>query len=174
MAKVQFNTTMGEIVVELDEEKAPLSTRNVLDYAKAGHYHGTVFHRVIDGFMVQGGGYDEDLKKKPTQRPVKNEAPNGLKNVRGAFAMARTPEIDSATSQFFINVVDNPFLDHKDETPEGYGYAVVGKVVAGMDVVDKIRAVETGPKGSFAKDCPQEAIKIESAVVLEDLKPAGD
>ncbi|MCB0545900.1 MAG: peptidylprolyl isomerase, partial [Saprospiraceae bacterium] len=122
--KVKLETTLGDIVMELDEEKAPVSCKNVLEYVDAGHYAGTVFHRVINGFMIQGGGYDETLQKKPTKPAIKNEATNGLKNVRGSVAMARTPDIDSATSQFFINVVDNDFLDHRDETPEGYGYAV--------------------------------------------------
>ena len=168
MAKVKFNTSMGEIVVELDEKAAPISSKNVLEYAKDRHYDGTVFHRVIDGFMIQGGGYDEELKKRPTRPPIKNEAANGLKNVRGSFAIARTPDLDSATSQFFINVVDNPFLDHRDDTPEGYGYAVAGNVVEGMAVVDKIKEVPTGAKGSFQKDCPLETIKIETAVIVED------
>jgi peptidyl-prolyl cis-trans isomerase B (cyclophilin B) len=168
MPKVKFTTTMGDIVIELDEEKAPISTKNVLDYVNDKHYEGTVFHRVINGFMIQGGGYDESLKKKPTKPPIENEAKNGLKNVRGAVAMARTPEISSATSQFYINVVDNPFLDHKDETPEGFGYAVFGKVDEGMDIVDKIKEVETGSKGPFAKDCPLEVIKIEAATVVDE------
>jgi peptidyl-prolyl cis-trans isomerase B (cyclophilin B) len=168
MAKVRLKTTKGDIVFELDEEKAPISSRNVLEYVKAGHYEGTVFHRVIDGFVVQGGGYDEELQKKPTRPPIKNEAANGLKNLRGTVAMARTPDLESATSQFYINLVDNEFLDHRDDTPEGYGYAVFGKVVEGMDVVDKIRAVATGASGPFAKDCPQETIKIESATIEDD------
>jgi len=168
MRKVKFTTTMGEIVMELDDEKAPVSTENMIEYIKAEHYEGLLFHRVIDGFMIQGGGYDKDLKKRPPKDPIKNEADNGLKNVRGAVAMARTPEVGSATSQFFINVVDNPFLDHKDETPEGFGYAVFGKVSDGMDVVDKIKSVKTGPKGPFSKDCPLEDIVIEKAEVLED------
>jgi peptidyl-prolyl cis-trans isomerase B (cyclophilin B) len=118
--------------------------------------------------MIQGGGYDKELKKRKVKEPIKNEAKNGLKNVTGSVAMARTPDIDSATSQFFINVVDNPFLDHKDETPEGYGYAVFGKVVEGMETVEKIKAVETGAKGPFAKDCPAEDIEITNAEVVKE------
>lgn len=167
MKKVKFTTTLGEIVLELNDEKAPISTQNMIEYAEAGHYAGTVFHRVIDGFMIQGGGYDGDLKKKPTRPPIENEATNGLSNERGTVAMARTPEIKSATSQFFVNVVDNSFLDHKDDTPENYGYAVVGRVVEGLDIVDKIKNVETGEKGPFAKDCPLEDVVIESAEVVE-------
>ena len=167
MRKVKFTTTMGEIVLELDDEKAPVSTQNMIDYIEAEHYAGTVFHRVIDGFMIQGGGYDRDLKKKPTRPPIKNEATNELSNVRGTVAMARTPDIESATSQFFVNVVDNTFLDHKDDSPENYGYAVFGKVAEGMDVVDKIKGVETGERGPFAKDCPLEDVLIESAAVVE-------
>ena len=166
MRKVKLTTRLGEIVLELDDEKAPISTKNMVEYVEAGHYDGLLFHRVIDGFMVQGGGYDTELKKRSVRDPIENEAANGLKNVRASVAMARTPDINSATSQFFINVVDNPFLDHKDESAEGFGYAVIGTVVEGMDVVDKIRAVETGPKGPFAKDCPQEDILIDKAEVL--------
>ncbi|MCB9555164.1 MAG: peptidyl-prolyl cis-trans isomerase [Deltaproteobacteria bacterium] len=168
MPKIVLETTKGKITLELDAEKAPISTQNVLDYVNAQHYDGTVFHRVIDGFMIQGGGYDEELKKRPTRAPIKNEANNGLKNVRGSVAMARTPDPDSATSQFFINVVDNAFLDFKDETPEGWGYCVFGHVIEGMDVVDAIKAVETGAHGPFSKDCPQEPVRIESASVLEE------
>lgn len=167
MRKVKFTTTLGEIVIELDDEKAPISTQNMIEYIEAEHYNGLLFHRVIDGFMVQGGGYDNELKKRTTRDPIENEGKNGLKNVKGSVAMARTPDINSATSQFFVNVVDNPFLDHKDETPEGYGYAVIGKVVEGMETVDKIRAVKTGAKGPFSKDCPLEDIAIEKAEVLE-------
>lgn len=168
MRRVKFNTTLGSIEMELDDEKAPVSTKNMIDYIESEHYAGTVFHRVIDGFMVQGGGYDQDLKKKPTQPPIENEATNGLSNLRGAVAMARTPDVGSATSQFFINVVDNTFLDHKDESPENYGYAVFGRVVEeSMEIVDKIKDVETGERGPFAKDCPLEHVVIESAEVLE-------
>jgi peptidyl-prolyl cis-trans isomerase B (cyclophilin B) len=163
MAKVMLHTTLGDITIELDEEKAPVSTKNFLEYVDAKHYDGTLFHRVINGFMIQGGGYDTECKKKPTRPPISNEADNGLKNERGSVAMARTSDVSSATSQFFINVVDNPFLDHREKTPEGYGYAVVGKVVEGMDIVDKIKEVPTGPKGSFTKDCPLTDVLIISA-----------
>lgn len=167
MRKVKFTTTLGEIVLELDDEKAPISTQNMIEYIESGHYDGLLFHRIIDGFMVQGGGYDHELKKRKGRSPIENEAKNGLKNVKGAVAMARTPDIGSATSQFFINVVDNPFLDHKDETPEGYGYAVFGKVIEGEETVDKIRQAKTGAKGPFSKDCPVEDIVIEKAEVLD-------
>ncbi len=162
MTKVTLETTMGQITFELDEEKAPKSVQNFLEYVDSKHYEGTVFHRVIDGFMIQGGGYDRELKKKPTRPGVEIEADNGLPNVRGSVAMARSSDPNSATAQFFINVVDNPFLDHKDKTPEGWGYAVFGKVVEGMDVVDKIKAVPTGARGSFTKDCPLEDVVILS------------
>lgn len=164
--KVLLSTSLGEITMELDEENAPISSQNFLEYVKDGHYAGTLFHRVIDGFMIQGGGYDQNLKKKPTKQPIENEATNGLKNIRGSVAMARTPDIGSATSQFFINIVDNDFLDHRDTSPENYGYAVFGKVVEGMDVVDQIKDVETSAKGPFSKDCPKEDVVIESAKIL--------
>ena len=167
MAKVRLHTTLGDITIELNEEKSPLSTKNFLEYVEAKHYDGTLFHRVINGFMIQGGGYDTEYKKKPTRPPIANEADNGLKNERGSVAMARTSDVSSATSQFFINVVDNPFLDHKEKTPEGYGYAVVGKVLEGMDVVDKIKETPTGAKGSFAKDCPLTDVLIISAEKAE-------
>jgi cyclophilin family peptidyl-prolyl cis-trans isomerase len=167
MSKVLIKTTLGEITVELDEEKAPISVQNFLQYVDAGHYAGTVFHRVIDGFMVQGGGYDLEFNKKPTQPPIENEAHNGLTNDRGTLAMARTSEVNSATAQFFVNVADNVFLNHKAKTPEGYGYAVFGRVVEGMDVVDKIKGLATGAKGPFAKDCPLEDVVIESATRVE-------
>jgi cyclophilin family peptidyl-prolyl cis-trans isomerase len=165
MVKTRLETTMGVIVFELDEEKAPISCRNFLEYVDAKHYDGTLFHRVIDGFMIQGGGYDKELKKKPTRPPIENEAQNGLKNERGTVAMARTSDIKSATSQFFINVVDNPFLNHKNDSE--YGYAVFGRVAEGMDVVDKIKAVPTGPKGQFTKDCPTDDVVIVSVARVE-------
>jgi len=163
MAKVELKTSEGDITLELDEEKAPVSVTNFLQYLDAGHYVGTIFHRVIDGFMVQGGGYDLSHTKKPTQPPIQNEAANGLKNERGTVAMARTSEVDSATAQFFINVADNAFLDHRDTTAQGYGYAVFGRVVDGMDVVDRIKSLPTGAKGSFAKDCPKTDVVIQAA-----------
>lgn len=141
---VAMETSMGTIEIELYADKAPETVKNFLQYVDDGFYSGTIFHRVIDGFMIQGGGFTEDMTQKPTRSPIKNEATNGLKNERGTIAMARTMVVDSATSQFFINVVDNPFLNHVDKNQ--YGYAVFGKVVAGMDVVDKIKAVPTTVK----------------------------
>ena len=162
---VVLHTSKGDITLELDTAKAPLSTQNFIDYAKAGFYDGTIFHRVIPGFMVQGGGMTADLQPKPGGRPpIKNEAGNGLKNVRGTIAMARTQVVDSATSQFFINVVDNASLDHRDDSAAGYGYAVFGKVTAGMDVVDAIAAVPTGTQGDY-QDVPVEPIVIKSVTV---------
>jgi cyclophilin family peptidyl-prolyl cis-trans isomerase len=165
MAKVRLETTLGAIVIELNEEKAPISCANFLEYVDAKHYDGTLFHRVIDGFMIQGGGYDKDLKKKPTRPPIENEAKNGLLNERGSVAMARTSDVGSATSQFFINVVDNAFLNHKNESE--FGYAVFARVVEGMEIVDKIKAVSTGAKGQFTKDCPVEDVEIRSATRVE-------
>ncbi|MBW2733691.1 MAG: peptidylprolyl isomerase [Deltaproteobacteria bacterium] len=165
MRKVKFTTTMGEIVLEIDDDKAPNSSKNMIDYIEADHYKGLLFHRVIDGFMIQGGGYDKSLEKRSTSEPVENEAKNELKNERGTVAMARGPELHSATSQFYINVVDNPFLDHKDDSENGYGYAVFGRIVEGMDTVDKIKGVKTGARGKFDKDVPLEDIEIEKAEV---------
>ncbi len=167
MAKVLLETSMGNITLELDEEKAPISTKNFLAYVDEDHYSGTLFHRVIKSFMVQGGGYDKDLAKKPTQPPIANEAANGLKNIRGSVAMARTSDVESATAQFFINVVDNSFLDHRDTSDAGYGYAVFGRVVEGMEVVDEIKEVPTGAKGAFAKDCPLTDVEILSTKKLD-------
>jgi peptidyl-prolyl cis-trans isomerase A (cyclophilin A) len=161
--KIMIKTSLGDIEVELDEAKAPLSTANFLQYVRDQHYHGTVFHRVIPGFMVQGGGFDKSFNQKPTRDAIKNEAENGLKNLRGTLAMARTGVVDSATSQFFINLKDNSFLDHGERD---YGYAVFGKVTGGMDVVDKIAQTPTGSKGPFPKDCPQTDVVIESAETL--------
>ena len=159
---VLMTTSMGDITIELNNEKAPISTQNFLSYVDSGHYAGTVFHRVIDGFMVQGGGYDENLEKKPTRNAIPNEADNGLKNVVGTVAMARTNDPHSATAQFFVNVKDNAFLDHKEKAGPGWGYAVFGKVTSGMDVVNQIKGVTTGSKGSFAKDAPLENVVIKS------------
>jgi len=161
--KVQIKTNLGDIEVELDAGKAPLSTANFLQYVRDQHYHGTVFHRVIPGFMVQGGGFDKKFNQKPTRDAIKNEAENGLKNLRGTLAMARTGVVDSATSQFFINLKDNSFLDHGERD---YGYAVFGRVTGGMDVVDKIAQTPTGSKGPFSKDCPQTDVVIESVETL--------
>ena len=154
----------GVITIELDEQKAPLSAKNFLEYVKAGHYDRTIFHRVIDGFMIQGGGFEPGMTQKKTNAPVQNEANNGLKNDKYTVAMARTSDPHSATAQFFINVADNEFLNHKSPTPQGWGYAVFGKVVGGKEVVDKIKAVKTGRKG-FHDDVPQEDVVIEKAVV---------
>ncbi|HTE18451.1 MAG TPA: peptidylprolyl isomerase [Armatimonadota bacterium] len=161
---VVLDTTHGEVRIELDTEKAPISAQNFLDYVNAGHYNGVIFHRVISNFMVQGGGMTPDMREKKTGKPIKNEAGNGLKNDRGTVAMARTGVVDSATAQFFINVKDNDFLNHQDETARGFGYAVFGKVVSGMDVVDKIRNVQTGNKGPHS-DVPLEPVVINSARV---------
>jgi peptidyl-prolyl cis-trans isomerase B (cyclophilin B) len=146
---VIIETSMGNITVELNQEKAPKTVANFLEYVKAGYFKGTIFHRVIKGFMIQGGGLSADMKNKPTQSPIENEATNGLKNARGTIAMARTAEIHSATSQFFINTVDNSFLDHRSKSPDKFGYCVFGKVTSGMDVVDKIEAAQTETKGMY-------------------------
>lgn len=156
---VTIETSKGNIVVELLADKAPLSVKNFLQYVDAGHYNGTIFHRVISGFMIQGGGFTKDMQQKPAKPPVRNEADNGLKNLRGTLALARTPDVHSATCQFFINVVDNPFLDFTAPTPQGYGYCVFGKVVQGMDVVDQIKAVPTGRSGPFS-DVPTQPVEI--------------
>ncbi|WP_290672677.1 peptidylprolyl isomerase [Aquabacterium sp.] len=160
---VKIATNMGDIVVQLDAAKAPKTVDNFVQYVKAGHYNGTIFHRVIVGFMIQGGGMTPDMKEKPTRPPIPLESRNGLSNVRGTVAMARTSIPDSATSQFFINVVDNNFLD-ATRSPDGNGYAVFGKVVSGMDVVDKIRKVETTQKGPHG-DVPAQAVIIKSATI---------
>ena len=158
---VVMKTSMGTIKIELDEAKAPVTVKNFLAYVDEGFYDGTIFHRVIDGFMVQGGGFTADMTQKPTKPPIKNEAGNGLKNLRGTIAMARTSVVDSATAQFFINVVDNAFLDHRDDTSQGFGYAVFGRVVEGMDVVDKIKKVATTTHQGMA-DMPAQPVMIES------------
>ncbi|MBI2732912.1 MAG: peptidyl-prolyl cis-trans isomerase [Aquabacterium sp.] len=160
---VKISTSLGDIVVQLDAAKAPKTVDNFLQYVKAGHYNGTVFHRVIDGFMIQGGGMTPDMKEKPTRSPIPLESRNGLSNVRGSIAMARTSVPDSATAQFFINVKDNAFLDAA-RSPDGNGYAVFGKVVQGMDVVDKIRKVETGQKGPYG-DVPVQPVIIKTATI---------
>ena len=157
---------MGTITLELDSGKAPVTVGNFVKYAKSGHYDGTIFHRVIDGFMIQGGGFTKDMNQKPTEAPIRNEAMNGLKNQRGTIAMARTMEVDSATSQFFINLVNNDFLDFTAPTQRGFGYAVFGKVVDGMEVVDAIAKVKTGFKGPH-QNVPEEAIVIRKVVVSE-------
>ena len=161
--KVKLATSLGDIVVEVDAAKAPKSAANFLQYVKDGHYNGTVFHRVIPDFMIQGGGMTPDLKEKPTRAPIPLEARNGLDNTRGTVAMARTMDPNSATSQFFINVKDNAFLNAA-QSRDGNGYAVFGKVVSGMDVVDKIRAVQTGSKGPY-QDVPVQPVIIKQATL---------
>jgi len=170
--RVRLVTTEGDIVIELNQEKAPKSAANFLTYAQEGFYNGTIFHRVIDGFMIQGGGFTQDYTKKTTHAPIDNEAENGLKNVRGSVAMARTNAPHSASSQFFINVVDNDFLNFTSPTPRGWGYAVFGKVVEGMDVVDKIRHTPTGGGGPFPQDVPRTTIAITKAVLEPAAAPA--
>lgn len=164
--QVDLHTSAGLIRVELDAEKAPLSAENFLAYVRAGHYDGTVFHRVIKGFMVQGGGMDAEMRQKSTRAPIRNEAANGLRNQRHTLAMARTSDPHSATAQFFINTVDNAFLDFRAENAQGWGYAVFGRVVSGADVVDRIESVRTGRKG-FHDDVPLEPVTIERAVIVE-------
>jgi len=162
---IKLTTNHGVITLELDSEKAPKSAANFLAYVESGHYDGTIFHRVINGFMIQGGGMGVGMKEKDTQAPIENEAANGLKNERGTIAMARTSDPHSATAQFFINVADNDFLNHKTPSGQGWGYCVFGKVVEGMDVVDKIKNVKTGNKG-FHQDVPVEDVIIEKAEVV--------
>ena len=164
--QVLLETSMGGITIELFKEKAPITVRNFLGYVKEGFYDGLIFHRVIKDFMVQGGGMSESLEQKKPKFAIKNEATNGLSNTRGTLAMARTSVIDSATSQFFINTVDNLFLNHKGKQPDSFGYCVFGQVVAGMDVVDKIREVKTGNKGGHG-DVPLEPVFIVSAKLIE-------
>jgi peptidyl-prolyl cis-trans isomerase B (cyclophilin B) len=159
---VQMETSAGKLRIELDDEKAPASVANFLAYVKAGHYDGTVFHRVIKGFMVQGGGFEPGMKQKPAEAAIQNEANNGLKNKKYTLAMARTNDPHSATAQFFINCTDNTFLDFRAENASGWGYAVFGRVVEGMDVVDAIEGVRTGRKG-FHDDVPLEDVRIVSA-----------
>lgn len=159
-----METSMGTLHLELDDEKAPITVQNFVDYAKAGHYDGTIFHRVIDGFMIQGGGFDRNMNQKATREPIKNEAMNGLKNKRGTIAMARTMVVDSATSQFFINHVDNDFLDFASPTPQGFGYAVFGKVIDGMNVVDAIAKVPTGYAGHH-QNVPEVPVIIKKVTV---------
>ncbi len=162
--KATIDTSMGTITLELNEEKAPETVRNFVKYAEDGHYDGTIFHRVIDGFMIQGGGFTKAMNQKPTREPIRNEAMNGLKNERGTIAMARTMIVDSATSQFFINLVDNSFLDFSSPTPQGFGYAVFGRVVDGMSVVDSIAKVKTGFSGPH-QNVPEEAIVIKKITI---------
>ena len=166
MSKVQLQTNQGNIVIELDAAKAPKSVENFLSYVRKGHYDNTVFHRVIKNFMIQGGGFEPGMKQKDTDAPIENEAGNGLKNDRYTVAMARTNAPHSATAQFFINVVDNDFLNFTSPTPQGFGYAVFGKVVEGTDVVDKIKGVRTTTSG-FHQDVPVDDVIIEKATIVE-------
>ena len=165
MTKVRLNTTQGPIVIELDEDNAPASSANFLQYVREGHYDNTVFHRVIDGFMIQGGGMEPGMKQKPTRGPIANEAGNGVKNRKYTVAMARTGDPHSATAQFFINVADNEFLDHKGPSPQGWGYAVFGKVVEGADIVDRIKGVKTGRSGMH-ENVPVEDVVITKAEAI--------
>lgn len=164
MKKIIMETSLGTIRLELDDEKAPITVKNFVDYALSGHYDGTIFHRVIDGFMIQGGGFDRNMNQKETREPIKNEAMNGLKNKRGTIAMARTMVVDSATSQFFINLVDNDFLDFSIPTPQGFGYAVFGKVIDGMNIVDNIAKVPTGSSG-YHQNVPETPVVIKKVIV---------
>ena len=165
MSQVKLTTSHGAITLKLDAEKAPKTVANFLAYVEAGHYDGTIFHRVIKNFMIQGGGMEPGMNQKKTNAPIENEAANGLKNKRGSIAMARTNDPHSATAQFFINVVDNDFLDFKSPMGQGWGYCVFGEVAEGLDVVDAIRAVRTGNKG-FHQDVPVEDVVIEKAEVV--------
>lgn len=166
-AYVMMTTTVGPITIELDADSAPKTVENFLSYVAGGFYDGTIFHRVIDNFMIQGGGFTADMEQKSTQAPIENEANNGLKNQRGTIAMARTQDPHSATAQFFINVQDNDFLNHTGENMQGWGYAVFGKVTDGEDVLDKIRGVQTGSQAGH-QDVPVEPIIIESAAIIND------
>ena len=162
---VKLSTNLGTFTLDLDAERAPETVKNFLQYVQDGHYNNTVFHRVIDGFMIQGGGFEPGMRQKSTRAPIANEANNGLKNERGTIAMARTGDPHSATAQFFINVADNGFLNHTAPTPQGWGYCVFGRVTEGMDVVEKIKGVRTGSSGMH-KDVPVEDVVIERAEVI--------
>jgi len=166
-AHILMTTTVGPMTLELDADNAPKTVENFLSYVSSGFYDGTIFHRVINNFMVQGGGFTADMEQKATQAPIENEANNGLKNARGTIAMARTQDPHSATAQFFINVQDNDFLNHTGENMQGWGYAVFGKVTEGEDVLDKIRCVQTGNQAGH-QDVPVEPIIIESVTVIGD------
>ena len=167
VAHVTITTTVGQMTLELDADNAPKTVENFLAYANSGFYDGTIFHRVINNFMIQGGGFSTDMEQKSTQAPIENEANNGLKNARGTIAMARTQDPHSATAQFFINVSENDFLNHTGENMQGWGYAVFGKVTEGEDVLDKIRGVQTGNQGGH-QDVPLEPIIIESVTVVSE------
>jgi peptidyl-prolyl cis-trans isomerase B (cyclophilin B) len=163
---IKLHTNNGDVTLELDAVKAPKTVQNFIEYVKAGHYDNTLFHRVINGFMIQGGGFEPGMRQKPTRAPVENEAGNGLKNTRGTIAMARTNDPHSATAQFFINVADNAFLDFTAPSGNGWGYCVFGRVTEGMDVIDKIKSVRTGNTG-FHQDVPSDDVVIERAEVID-------
>ena len=171
--QVRLDTSLGPITLELADDKAPKTVENFLAYAREGFYNGTIFHRVIDGFMIQGGGFTTDFQQKPTRASVKNEADNGLKNLRGTIAMARTNDPQSATAQFFINVKDNSALDYRSPDLQGWGYAVFGQVIGGMEVVDKIRQTPTGVGGPGFRDVPKTPVIIQSVTVLPAAAPAS-
>jgi peptidyl-prolyl cis-trans isomerase B (cyclophilin B) len=162
---IKLETNLGDITIELDSEKAPLTAKNFMEYVNSGYYDNTLFHRVIDGFMIQGGGFEPGMKQKPTRSPVQNEAANGLKNEKYTIAMARTSDVHSATAQFFINVADNASLNYTSSTPRGFGYCVFGRVVDGKDVVDKIRKVKTGSRSGH-QDVPLEDVVVRKAYVI--------
>lgn len=170
--QVEIKTNLGNILLELYPDKAPKTVENFLQYVKEGHYKSTVFHRVIPGFMIQGGGFDKAFRQKPTRPPIENEAANGLKNNIGTIVMARTSDPHSASAQFFINVADNTFLNHSAPTTRGYGYTVFGKVTGGMDIVNKIAATPTGAGGPFPGDVPREAVVIEEIRLISTAEPA--
>ena len=172
--RVVFETNMGDIELELYPKKAPVSVANFLDYVNSGFYTNTIFHRVIAGFMIQGGGFDTDLNRQSTNDPIVNEATNGLRNDRGTLAYARTNVINSATSQFFINLVDNDYLNYKNDTPQGYGYAVFGKVIKGMNVVDKIARVKTGVQKGMNDVPKKRVIVLGASVVSYEKKEESD
>ena len=171
--EVELKTSMGVITLELYADKAPKTVENFLQYVKDGHYKGTIFHRVINNFMIQGGGFTPDFAQKKTRAPVQNEASNGLRNDIGTIAMARTSDPQSATAQFFINHKNNDFLNYTAPTPQGWGYTVFGKVIKGMDVVNRIATLETGPAGPFPSDVPRKPVVIEDARILSAGKPAA-
>lgn len=164
--QVELKTNLGSVTIELYPDKAPKTVDNFLKYVRSGFYDGTIFHRVIDGFMIQGGGFTADYAQKPTREPIENEAANGLKNTTGTIAMARTRAPHSANAQFFINVANNDFLDHRGPTPQGYGYCVFGRVTKGLDVVKRISKLETGRGGQFVEDVPLQAVVIESVRII--------
>ena len=168
--RVNLETSEGNIVLELDMTRAPVTVLNFLKNVRSGYYDGTIFHRVIKDFMIQGGGFTPQMERKEGNATIINEANNGLSNLRGTIAMARTNDPHSATAQFFINTVDNPFLNHTSKTPRGWGYAVFGKVVKGMNVVDKIRNIRTGPNGPFPTDVPLKMVLIQKATIIESAK----